>query len=100
MLAALLAGAGLLFFVARPYAVGFADAVFTYSFLLLPTAVVPMLWRAWRRRSNFLWLFAIGWGAPIARALIGARVGDERVVRLPTGEKSYEVLSVSYPRRP
>src|SRR5688500_15445934 len=26
---------------------------------------------------------AIGWSAPIARALIGAKVGDERIVRLP-----------------
>lgn len=42
----------------------------------------------------------IGWSAPIARALIGARVGDERVVRLPTGEKSYEVVRISYPRQP
>ena len=39
----------------------------------------------------------IGWGAPLARALIGARVGDERVVRLPSGEKSYEVMAISYP---
>src|SRR5438445_9089610 len=31
----------------------------------------------------------IGWNAPFARALIGARVGDERIVRLPAGEKSY-----------
>ena len=39
----------------------------------------------------------ISWKAPIARALVGARVGDERIVRLPAGEKSYEVLAVSYP---
>jgi len=39
----------------------------------------------------------IGWSAPLARALIGARVGDERVVRLPAGEKSYEVMAISYP---
>jgi transcription elongation factor GreB len=39
----------------------------------------------------------IGWGAPLARALIGAKVGDERSVRLPGGEKSYEVLAISYP---
>ena len=39
----------------------------------------------------------ISWAAPIARALIGARVGDERTVRLPAGEKSYEILSISYP---
>jgi transcription elongation factor GreB len=39
----------------------------------------------------------IGWSAPLARALIGARVGDERTVRLPSGEKSYEIMAISYP---
>ena len=39
----------------------------------------------------------IGWSAPIARALIGAKVGDERLVRLPAGEKNYEVIAISYP---
>ena len=39
----------------------------------------------------------IGWSAPLARALIGARVGDERIVRLPLGEKSYEVMAIRYP---
>ena len=39
----------------------------------------------------------IGWSSPIARALIGAKVGDERVVRLPAGEKSYDVVAIRYP---
>ena len=39
----------------------------------------------------------IGWSAPLARALIGAKVGDERIVRLPGGEKSYEVMAIRYP---
>lgn len=39
----------------------------------------------------------IGWSAPIARALRGARVGDERIVRLPAGEKTYEVMTITYP---
>lgn len=39
----------------------------------------------------------IGWSAPLTRALIGAKVGDERTVRLPAGEKSYEVVAISYP---
>jgi transcription elongation factor GreB len=39
----------------------------------------------------------IGWSAPLARALIGAKVGDERIVRLPAGEKSYEIIQISYP---
>jgi transcription elongation factor GreB len=41
----------------------------------------------------------IGWSAPLARALIGAKVGDERIVRLPSGEKSYEVVRIDYPAR-
>ena len=39
----------------------------------------------------------IGWSAPLARALIGAKLGDERIVRLPAGEKSYEVVGITYP---
>jgi transcription elongation factor GreB len=39
----------------------------------------------------------IGWSAPIARALIGAKIGDERIVRLPSGEKSYEIVAITYP---
>ena len=39
----------------------------------------------------------IGWSAPLAQALIGAKIGDERVVRLPNGEKSYEIVAIRYP---
>lgn len=39
----------------------------------------------------------IGWSAPLARAFIGAKVGDERSVRLPVGEKFYEVTAIRYP---
>ena len=39
----------------------------------------------------------IGWSAPLARALVGAKIGDERTVRLPVGEKSYEVMAIRYP---
>ena len=40
---------------------------------------------------------SISWRAPIARALVGARVGDERIVRLPSGEASYEIIAIRYP---
>jgi len=40
----------------------------------------------------------IGWSAPIARALRGAGIGDLRTVRLPSGEKEWEVLAISYPQ--
>ena len=38
----------------------------------------------------------IGWSAPVARALIGAKVGEDRTVRLPAGEKSWHILSIRY----
>lgn len=39
----------------------------------------------------------IGWSAPMARALRGAAIGDLRKVRLPGGEKEWEVIAVEYP---
>lgn len=39
----------------------------------------------------------IGWSAPIARALRGAKVGDLKLVRLPGGEKEWEVMAIAYP---
>lgn len=39
----------------------------------------------------------IGWSAPIARALRGSAVGDLRTVRLPQGEKEWEVIEITYP---
>ena len=39
----------------------------------------------------------VGWSSPIARALRGALVGDLRTVRLPSGEKEWEVIAIAYP---
>ena len=38
----------------------------------------------------------IGWSSPMARALRGAVVGDLRTVRLPGGEKEWEVVAIGY----
>ena len=38
----------------------------------------------------------IGWNSPLARALRGAGVGDVRTVRLPGGEKEWEVMAITY----
>jgi transcription elongation factor GreB len=38
----------------------------------------------------------IGWNSPLAKALRGASVGDVRVVRLPSGTREWEVLSITY----
>ena len=39
----------------------------------------------------------IGWSSPLARALRGASVGELRTVRLPGGEKEWEVIGIEYP---
>jgi transcription elongation factor GreB len=39
----------------------------------------------------------VSWNAPIARAVRGARIGDLRLVQLPSGEKELEILEISYP---
>jgi transcription elongation factor GreB len=39
----------------------------------------------------------ISFDAPLARAVRGAAVGDLRLVRLPGGDKEYEVVAISYP---
>ena len=39
----------------------------------------------------------IGWSSPMARALRGAAVGDLRRVRLPGGEKEWEIIAIGYP---
>ncbi|MFN3989299.1 MAG: GreA/GreB family elongation factor [Erythrobacter sp.] len=38
----------------------------------------------------------IGWSSPLAKALRGASVGDVRAVRLPSGSREWEVMSISY----
>lgn len=38
----------------------------------------------------------IGWSSPLARALRGSSVGDIRTVRLPAGEKEWEVIGITY----
>ncbi|WP_294092518.1 diguanylate cyclase [Sphingomonas sp.] len=60
-----MAGVGVLFYLSAPFSVRTADAAFSIVFLGLATVVGPTLWQAWRKRSNYLWLFAVGWGAPI-----------------------------------
>lgn len=39
----------------------------------------------------------IAWVAPVARALLGARVGDTRRVRTPSGAEELEVVAIRYP---
>lgn len=38
----------------------------------------------------------ISWQSPIGKTLIGKKVGDEVLVKVPAGELTYEVVSISY----
>ncbi|MCJ1960629.1 transcription elongation factor GreB [Novosphingobium mangrovi (ex Hu et al. 2023)] len=41
----------------------------------------------------------IGWSAPLTKALRGAAIGDLRTVRLPSGAKEWEVMTITYPEQ-
>lgn len=48
---------------------------YSLSFLFVLLIAVPMVVRAWTRDSDYLWLFAIAWAAPIGFA--GIRVANQ-----------------------
>lgn len=60
------------FAILSPRFAGITDPLSTAAYVLVLTCLVPVLIRAWRLRSNYLWLFALAWGAPVA--LAGVRV--------------------------
>jgi diguanylate cyclase (GGDEF)-like protein len=64
---AVLASAAL-FAALAPWQAILLDRIYAATFVILLIGVVPVLWRAWRLRSNYLWLFAIAWATPIAIA--------------------------------
>lgn len=47
-----------------------ADLLYSMAFVGLLAIVLPTLWHAWTRRSNFLWLFALAWSAPLVFAAV------------------------------
>ncbi|MEG3163033.1 diguanylate cyclase [Sphingomonas sp. PB2P19] len=49
-----------------PSRIALLDQVVLLTYVLLPLLVAVVLVRAWRNRSNYLWLFVVAWGAPIA----------------------------------
>ncbi|TPG56280.1 diguanylate cyclase [Sphingomonas glacialis] len=50
------------------------DRFYALAFAGQLLIVIPILWRAWVTRSNYLWLFALAWGAPVLFA--GFRVAS------------------------
>lgn len=52
----------------QPSHIPLFDRFFSFVFIAQLGIVVPILWRGWRMRSNYLWMFAIAWAAPIILA--------------------------------
>lgn len=68
-IAALLGSSGLLA-AAAPWQMMVLDKLYAAAFALLLVTAATVLWRGWVQRSNYLWLFAIAWAAPIALATL------------------------------
>ncbi|WP_313537172.1 diguanylate cyclase [Sphingomonas sp.] len=47
-----------------------ADLLYAVTIIGLLAIVLPTLWGAWHQRSQFLWLFAVAWSAPILLAVL------------------------------
>ena len=67
---AALMGTALLFVALAPWQVKLLDQLYASSFILLLLTVVAILWRGWRLRSKYLWLFVIAWVGPITLAAV------------------------------
>lgn len=67
---AMLVGVGGLFVVMAPAGVRYVDPLYSAMFLAVFAVVAATLWRAWRARSNYLWLFALAWALPIFAACL------------------------------
>jgi diguanylate cyclase (GGDEF)-like protein len=97
---------GVLLLLLAPVAIRTFDPIFSLMFVALIAVVVPFLWRAWRRRSNYLWLFALTWASPLAMAVlrISANAGlvpwnfwiDNSTVPAMTWEALLTSLAIAY----
>lgn len=58
------------FALLAPWRIALLDALYSLAFGALMLAVGPILWRAWVTRSNYLWMFAVAWAAPITMAAV------------------------------
>lgn len=65
-----LLGLAMVWAFCAPWALHTIDTALSVGYLALMVLVPVILWRAWRVRSNFLWLFALAWGAPIAMGIL------------------------------
>jgi diguanylate cyclase (GGDEF)-like protein len=69
-----LVGMAGLWVMLAPRAIHVLDTCMSIAYLGFIGVVAIILWRAWRVRSNYLWLFALAWGAPIVMS--GLRIAS------------------------
>lgn len=62
------------FFLFAPANIWLFDRSYSIAFAIQLLMVMPLLWRAWVLRSNYLWIFTIAWAAPIVMA--GVRIAS------------------------
>ncbi len=67
--------AALLYLFVAPVGIGLIDRLYCWSLVPLLAMVVPVLWRAWRLRSEVRWLFALAWSAPVLMSALRTAVG-------------------------
>lgn len=82
------------------------DRLYALAFAGLLLVVVPMLWRAWVTRSNYLWLFALTWAAPVVVACFRVASGlslihwnfwlDNSTIVMMTLEALLSSLAIAY----
>ena len=105
----LMAAAAMAFFLFAPWNVWLFDRLYSTAFVAQLLVVGPILWRAWATRSNYLWMFALAWAAPIALAclriasalgLIGASFWlDNSTILSMTVEALLSSLAIAYRMR-
>lgn len=61
-------GATLAYVLFAQYNVHLFDTLYCWAFVGQIAVIPPILWRAWTMRSNYLWMFAVAWAAPIGLA--------------------------------
>ncbi|MEN2748237.1 diguanylate cyclase [Sphingomonas sp. T9W2] len=61
---------GVLMIAVGPFAIALLDRIFSLTMFVAPVSVALVVWHAWRRRSDFLWLFALSWASPMVMLVV------------------------------
>nr|WP_277925772.1 diguanylate cyclase [Sphingomonas sp. JXJ CY 53] len=70
MVTAIFGMLGVLLIAVGPIAMPILDRIFSLTMFVAPGSVALVVWRTWRRRSDFLWLFALSWASPMVMLVV------------------------------